>query len=63
MFYIGFDIGGTNMKSAMISPNGEIEGQYSFKHQSRFASFYEGLQHSVYRLTEKAGCSLNKSKG
>ncbi len=63
MFYIGFDIGGTNMKSAMISPNGEIEGQYSIKTPNEIVSFYEGLQHSVYRLTEKAGCSLNEIKG
>lgn len=63
MYYIGFDIGGTNVKSAIVSSKGDIVQKHSIKTPSHLVSFYEGIQHCVYRLTDRSGIKLQDIQG
>lgn len=63
MYYIGIDIGGTNIKTAMVARDGKILEKYTIKTPKNLIAFYEGLQHCIYRVAWKAGTKTGKIAG
>lgn len=63
MYYIGIDIGGTNIKAAMVARDGTILEKYTIKTPKNLIAFYEGLQHCIYRVTQKSGTTTGKIVG